>query len=194
MSDALDAARQALRARQGKGARYDAPNAPARELDWARRGTAYFLRLLNDLSDQALDASSRIPGLSRRRLIAHAGYHARLLGEMIAWGRAGRTEPFPRAATVTAEELDFGEIQPPHALRYLFEHAAVHLNVEWRDMTDEDWDRVVEVGGGRSIALSETALERAHLLWAGAFALDAGGRSADLPRDFPGNPEFPASL
>jgi maleylpyruvate isomerase len=194
MIDPLDAARQALRARQGEGARYDAPSAPARELDWARRGTAYFLRLLNGLADDVLDAPSRIPGLSRRRLVAHAGYHARLLGEIIAWGRAGRREPFPRAATVTAEELDFGEIQPPHALRYLFEHAAVHLNVEWRDMTDEDWDRVVEDGDGRRVALSDTALERARLLWAGAFALDAGGRDADLPRDFPRNLEFPASL
>jgi maleylpyruvate isomerase len=80
----LDKARAALRKRQGSGARYDASSAPARELDWARRGTAYFARLLNPLSDGDLDAPSAVQGFSRRHIVAHIGYHARVLSEIVA--------------------------------------------------------------------------------------------------------------
>jgi maleylpyruvate isomerase len=60
-------ARALLRERQGAGARYDSPIAPARDLLWARRGTAYFARKLNELSDSELDAPSRVAGWSRDR-------------------------------------------------------------------------------------------------------------------------------
>lgn len=50
------AAREALKARQGKGARYDAPNAPAEDLLLARRGTAHFARKLMELPDAELYA------------------------------------------------------------------------------------------------------------------------------------------
>ncbi|MGB0411134.1 MAG: maleylpyruvate isomerase N-terminal domain-containing protein, partial [Pikeienuella sp.] len=71
------AAREALRARQGKGARYDAPNAPHDDLLLARRGAAYFARKLAELNDADLNAPSLRAGWSRRHLIAHTGYHAR---------------------------------------------------------------------------------------------------------------------
>ena len=71
MTDSLEAARAALQARQGEGARYDAATAPARDLDWARRGTAYFARMLNGLSDAALDTGMQgMPEARRRRVIS----------------------------------------------------------------------------------------------------------------------------
>ena len=89
MSDPLEAARAALRERQGSGARHDAANAPHRELDWARRGTAYFARMLNGLSDADLDGPSAVPGSLRRVVVAHAGYHARALSEVVSRARQG---------------------------------------------------------------------------------------------------------
>ncbi|MDO1582646.1 maleylpyruvate isomerase N-terminal domain-containing protein [Rhizobium oryzicola] len=181
MSDALEEARRVLRDRQGGGARYDAPTAPATELQWARLGTAYFARLLNGLSDDALDEPSTVEGFSRRRLVALVCYQARLLGELVAWGRSGRTEPFPREATVTVNELDFGIIQPSRALRNLFEHTAIHLNVEWRDMSDADWQRAVRDAAGHEIRLGQTPLLRARTIWSAALALRCGARQTDVP-------------
>ena len=66
MATSLDDARAELRARQGAGARYDSAGAPARELDWVRRGTSYFARILNGLRDDEFDQPSLIPGLSYR--------------------------------------------------------------------------------------------------------------------------------
>jgi len=184
MSQALENARIALRERQGEGARYDAALAPSQPLDWARRGTAYFARLLNDLTDRALDEASAVDGFSRRRLVAYVGYHARLLSEVGAWGRTGETGRFPRKVEVAADDLEFGITQPSRALRYLFDHAAVHLNVEWRDLSNEDWDRSVTDSEGQTIRLRDTPLMRARVLWLLALDLNSGGRFADIPGDF----------
>jgi maleylpyruvate isomerase len=184
MSQTLEEARIALRERQGGGARHDAPLAPSQALDWARRGTAYFARLLNDLSDRALDEASAVEGFSRRRLVAYAGYHARLLSEVVAWGRTGEVGRFPRNIEVADDDLEFGITQPSRALRYLFDHAAVHLNVEWRDLSNADWDRSVADAQGQPIRLRDTPLMRARLLWLLVLDLNSGGRFADMPTDF----------
>lgn len=184
MSQTIDEAREALRERQGIGARYDAANAPARELDWARRGTAYFARLLNELSDADLDAPCALPGLSRRHLIAHVGYQARMLSEIIAWVRTGQNGPFPRTARVSGSDVALGATLPSHALRHLFHHSEAHLNVEWRDLSDADWDACVQDAADQQVLLRETPAIRAHALWLHAVDLAAGGRFADMPPDF----------
>lgn len=184
MAEGLEAARAALRARQGGGARYDAAHAPARELDWARRGTAYFARMLNGLSDAALDEPTRIAGVSRRQMVAHVGYHARLLSEIVAWARSGAASRFPLDATLNAEDIRRQATQPVRALRNLFAHSAVHLNVEWRDLSDAQWDASVQDRAGRPIAIRNTPWRRALAVWLHAIDLGNGGRFDDLPPDF----------
>ncbi len=179
-----EAARQALRERQGAGARYDAANAPARELDWARRGTAYFARALNNLTDSDLDGPSRLAGLSRRQVIAHVGYQARMLSQAIAWVRARNAGPLPRRAEVASADVDLGATLPARALRHLFEHSEVHLNVEWRDLTNTEWDSDVRDAAGRQVSLRETPVIRARAVWLHAIDLENGGRFADIPPDF----------
>src|SRR5690606_34928742 len=86
------AAHEQLRARQGRGARYDSAGAPASDLLLARRGTAYFARKLNELADTDLDLPSLREGWSRRHLIAHIGYHARALAHAMEGARAGTAQ------------------------------------------------------------------------------------------------------
>jgi maleylpyruvate isomerase len=173
-----EAARDALRARQGAGARYDAAAAPARELGWARRGTAYFARLLNDLPDEALPAPSRVPGWTRAHVVAHVGYNARALARLVEWARTGLEMPMYESAEARATEIELGSTLPPRALRNLFNHAEVHLNVEWRDLTDHQWDIVVG-----DLAVRETPWTRAREIWLHAVDLDATGTFIDLPPD-----------
>jgi maleylpyruvate isomerase len=183
VNQTLEEARAALRERQGRGARYDAAVAPARELDWARRGTAYFARLLNNLSDEDLDAPSALAGVSRRYLVAHIGYQARRLSEIVAWARTGQTGAFPQAAEVGGEDMALGLTLPARALRYLFEHSEVHLNVEWRDLSDVGWDAMVIDATSRRVAIRETPTIRARALGSSAVSLGVGGRIADMPAD-----------
>jgi maleylpyruvate isomerase len=174
-----EAAREALRARQGAGARYDAAAAPAKELAWARRGTAYFARKLRELRDDALTAPSLLPAWSRAHVIAHVGYNARALARLVEWARTGVEMPMYESAAARVAEIELGSTLPPRALRNLFDHAEVHLNVEWRDLTDEQWDAVV---GGT--AIRETPWMRAREIWIHAVDLDNGGSFLDMPADF----------
>ena len=191
VTDGLEAERAALRQRQGAGARYDAANAPVRELSWARRGTAYFARLLNTLSDADLDAPSAIEGVPRREIVAHVGYHARALGEIIAWARQHPGLSLPVKASLETGDIRRKATQPARALRNLFAHAEIHLNVEWRDLDETQWDAVAEDAGGKRFAIRETPRMRARVIWLHALDLDAGGRLADVP---PGLAEHMAQL
>ncbi|EKF21005.1 maleylpyruvate isomerase N-terminal domain-containing protein [Nitratireductor pacificus] len=176
-----DQARAALRARQGMGARYDAPAAPAGDMLLARRATAFFARKLNELTDAALDLPSSRPGLPRRHLIVIAGYQARMLAELVAWVREGQAGPPPRRANVEPDEIAWGMTLPSHALRNLVRHAVVHLDVEWRDLSDRQWEQTVTDAGGVALSIRETPMIRARTLREIVMDLDVGVTTANLP-------------
>ncbi|GLQ55586.1 maleylpyruvate isomerase N-terminal domain-containing protein [Devosia nitrariae] len=175
-----EGAREALRERLGVGARYDAAAAPARELGWARRGTAYFARKLNELRDEALDGASLIPGWSRRHVVALIGYQARWQALAIEQLRTGEAVALPDQAE-QAGQIVLAATLPARALRNLFDHAEVHLNVEWRDLSNSLWERSVRDIDGGSVAVRATPWIRARALWVHAVDLDNGGAYLDFP-------------
>lgn len=172
-----------FRDRQGPGARYDAASAPAVALKWARRGTAYFARKLNELSDEEFDGATVIPGWSRRRLIAHVGYQARALSRIVEAARTGERCAFASEGE-RAAELDHGETLPHRALRHLFYHSEVHLNVEWRDIPNEGWETTVPDVAGEPLPIRDTPFIRASAVWIHAVDLNNHGSLRDFPRDF----------
>ncbi len=178
-----EAARAALRERLGPGARYDAPNAPARELAWARRGTAYFARKLNQLTDAELDAPSRQPGWTRRHVVSHVGYNARALTRLLHWARTGVPTPMYSSTEHRNAEIESGATLPARALRSLFKHSEVHLDVEWRDLPADRWDEQVRTAQGRMVPVRETAWMRTREVWVHALDLDNGARAQDFPAD-----------
>lgn len=176
-------AKAALRARQGSGARYDSANAPSAELLLARRGTAYFARKLNELSDAEMNGASAIKGWSRHHVIAHVGYHARALTRLIAWGQTGVETPLYPSIATRDREIKLGATLPTRALRHLFQHSEVHLNVCWRDLEDAHWQAQVRDMDGKTITLKDTVLLRARLVWHQAVALNTGGNARDIPAE-----------
>lgn len=173
----------ALRERQGAGARYDAENAPHENLALARRGTAYFARKLMELDDDDLDAPSLLPGWSRRHLVAHVGYNARAVARLVEWARTGVETPMYTSDSQRWDEIVFGSTLPVRALRHLVDHAAVHLNVEWRDLEDDQWNHPVVTAQGRTVPVRETAWMRAKEVWVHAVDLDDGGSFLDFPAE-----------
>jgi maleylpyruvate isomerase len=171
----------ALRERLGKGARYDSPAAPAPELLWARRGAAYFARKLGELDDDGLDGQSLLPGCGRRLLISHVGYQARALARIAEAAREERERESLGDPDQPLDDVALGATLPAHALRYLFEHAQAHLNVEWRDLSDAAWDRPVETLGGRRVTPRDTVRERALSIWVHTVDLGNGGSIHDFP-------------
>ncbi|WP_202310854.1 maleylpyruvate isomerase N-terminal domain-containing protein [Mesorhizobium sp. L-8-10] len=174
-------ARAQLRERQGAGARYDSVAAPAQDLILARRGTAYFARKLNELSDAALDAPSLVPGWSRRYVVADVGYHARGLARLVEAARQGRPQEILSEPENQREDVAFGATLPAHALRYLFHHSEVHLNVEWRDLDEAAWRASVRTLQGVAVSAGRTPWLRARAIWQRAVDLDNGGSYSDFP-------------
>lgn len=147
----------------------------------ARRGTAFFARKLNELTDEELDGDSLLPGWSRRHLAAHIGYNARAIARLIEWAATGVETPMYSSPTARNQEIDFGATLSPIALRNLTDHAAVHLSVEWRDLPDENWSNLVKTAQGRTVPASETVWMRTREVWLHAVDLNNGATVTDIP-------------
>ena len=183
LSSAEQSARDALRERQGTGARYDAPEAPHADLLLARRGAACFARKLGELRDNDLSAASLRAGWSRRHLIAHAGYHARTLARLVEGARTGVHQDMHVSEQARLEEIELGATLPDRALRSLVYHATIHLDVEWRDLTDVQWETPLVLSDGARIIARDTPRLRASEIWQCAIDLGNGGRTADIPAE-----------
>jgi maleylpyruvate isomerase len=147
----------------------------------ARRGQAYFSRKLTELRDDQFDAPSLLPGWTRRHLVAHVGYNARANARLVEWAATGVETPMYDSPTQREDEINFGATLPIEALRNLSAHAAVHLNVEWRDLTEEAWFHEVRTAQGRLVPVRETVWMRTREVWLHAVDLANGGRVADFP-------------
>lgn len=167
------------------GARTDNVSDPtlAAELLLARRGQAFFSRKVNELRDEDFAGPSRVPGWSRAHVVAHIGYHARAVARLVEGAAAGRQVPMYDTPQQHAEEVDFGATLPVEALRNLVAHAAVHLNVEWRDLPAGEWSSSVLLEDGSTAPASATAWLRARELWLGALDLRNGADATDLPAE-----------
>ncbi|UZX03283.1 maleylpyruvate isomerase family mycothiol-dependent enzyme [Arthrobacter sp. CDRTa11] len=147
----------------------------------ARRGTAFFARKLNELSDADLDGPSLLPGWTRRHVTAHIGYNARALARLIEWAATGIETPMYASPEARNQEIAFGATLSPIALRNLFDHSAVHLNVEWRDLPADAWHHKVKTAQGRIVPAEETVWMRTREVWIHAVDLDNGATFADIP-------------
>lgn len=152
----------------------------AAELLAARRGQAFWARALTDLRDADFDGPSSLPGWSRRHVIAHVGFHARALARLVEGARTGIEQPMYSSLADRDAEITFGATLPVEALRNLAAHAAVHLNVEWRDLPEERWSALVSLPDGRRVPVSATVGMRAREVWRHALDLDSGASAAEV--------------
>jgi len=147
----------------------------------ARRGTAFFARKLNELTDAELDGDSLLPGWTRRHVVAHVGYNARAVARLVEWAATGVETAMYPSVEVRNHEIDFGATLSPIALRNLFDHSAVHLNVEWRDLPADAWHHKVKTVQGRTVPAEETVWMRTREVWVHAVDLDNGATFKDIP-------------
>ncbi|MCG2624473.1 maleylpyruvate isomerase family mycothiol-dependent enzyme [Arthrobacter sp. I2-34] len=164
-------------------ARQDLAGDPAllQDLLTVRRGTAFFGRKLNELTDDQLKEPSLLPGWTRAHVVAHVGYNARAIARLMAWANTGVETPMYASPEARNGEIDYGATLPPAALRHLYEHSAIHLNVEWRDTPDAAWSHLVKTAQGRTVPASETVWMRIREVWIHAVDLDNGATFADIP-------------
>ncbi|WBL19569.1 maleylpyruvate isomerase family mycothiol-dependent enzyme [Citricoccus sp. NR2] len=166
-------------------ARYDLATDPVlkQQLLTVRRGTSFWHRKVQEIHDDHLDEPTRLQGWTRRHLIAHVGYNARAIQRLVSWANTGVKTPMYASPEDRAREIKLGATMPARALRHLDHHAAVSLNVEWRDTPPEAWAAVVRTAQGREVPLSETVWMRTREVWLHAIDLVNGARFSDIPAE-----------
>ncbi|AEE47113.1 maleylpyruvate isomerase N-terminal domain-containing protein [Cellulomonas fimi] len=150
----------------------------------ARRAQAYYARQLRGVPDAALDEASAVPGWTRRRLVAHVALDARSMTRRTEWAVAGHYEPLWSSSAERDEVESFTATLPPQALRNLAQHAAIHLDVEWRDLPADAWEIAFNDLDGARTSFRASVPARAQLLWRAALALGHGGRIDDVPAQY----------
>jgi maleylpyruvate isomerase len=166
-----------LRSRLGKGARFDAEGAPTDALRLARHGMAFFARHLNALSDDQLSDPAHVKGWTRAHVVAHVSIEARSQALALTALRGQVLED----DFDWDPDVDLTATLPPRALRHLYDHAHVHVNVEWRDLASADWSRTVALSPDDRLPAQDLPLRQAGLLWWGTVALNASARPDDIP-------------
>jgi len=152
-----------------------------RDLATVRLGTAYFRRALLRVPDTAFSAPSLLPQWRRSQLIAHVGYNARAIARLVNWAATGVETPMYASPQARGHEIEIGATLRPDALRSLCEHAAIDLDVRWRDLPDDRWSATVVTAQGREVPAAETLWMRSREVWLHAVDLDVGGRLEDIP-------------
>ena len=147
----------------------------------ARRGQAYFSRLLVQLSDAAFADPSLVAGWDRSHVVAHVGLHARALTRLTEEASTGVRDPLYGSEAELDRDVALAATLPVQALRNLSAHAAVHLNVEWRDLPEPAWAHVVETDEGEHVPVAATVAMRAREVWTRGVDLGNGGRFTDIP-------------
>lgn len=177
LSDPLRKEREALRERQGSGARYDAPNAPTESLLLARRGYSYFARKFSELKDEELAGPSLREGWTRSHVIADVSYYARRQ----AIALKGLREDLSSDELKWTGDVNLAATLPARALRSLFQHTKVHLDVEWRDLANSDWDKSLSIYGEAKLEVRRLPLLCADNIWSSVILLNNGAREVDKP-------------
>ncbi|WP_156761189.1 maleylpyruvate isomerase N-terminal domain-containing protein [Microbacterium karelineae] len=163
----------------------------AADLLLARRGQAFYARVLGDLPDRDLAGPSRVPGFSRARIVAHVALEAREVARVVEAVRTSDDPPSLAAPGARRDEIDFAATLPAEALRNLAAHAAVHLNVEWRDLPADGWRRPIRTAGAAEITPWSTVRHRARELWGRALDLDGVALERDVPPEILGGLPLP---
>jgi maleylpyruvate isomerase len=147
----------------------------------ARLGQAFFSRALNNLRNDSFTQPSALPAWSRAHVVAHVGYHARALERLVECAETGTARPAYADPAARDAEIDLGATLSTRALRHLSDHAAIALDVAWRDLPPELWSTQVHTGPGRRVAISDTVWTRAREVWVHAIDLRSGAAFGDLP-------------
>lgn len=150
-------------------------------LQIVNRGTSYFSGQLAHIDNEDFGEPTLLPDWDRFYLVAHVGYNARALVNLVNWASTGVETPMYSSPKARGEEIARGATLPPGALRNLHSHSVVQLNVAWRDCPREAWDAEVKTAQGRTVPMSETLWMRTREVWLHAVDLDVNGRFSDIP-------------
>ncbi|MGY1619688.1 maleylpyruvate isomerase N-terminal domain-containing protein [Geodermatophilus sp. SYSU D00691] len=152
-------------------------------LPWWEDGERHLATALGRLVDEEFDRPSRLPGWSRRTVLAHVARNADALVNLLTWARTGVETPmYPSqeardAGIAETARLGSDELRGEVLL------ATKRLVDAVREMPEEAWTADVRTFQGRTVPAAEVPWMRCREVWVHAVDLDTGVTFADVPED-----------
>ena len=149
--------------------------------DWMDKHTQLFLSALQRLTDADLeDACPRLPGWTRRHLIAHVHYNAEALRRLVSWAGSGIENRMYASAEQRATEIESGATLPAGTLRQLVVRSADALARDLDALDAQAWHAEVITAQGRQVPAIEIPWMRSREVAVHAVDLEAGVTFDDL--------------
>lgn len=152
-------------------------------LRWVRDGTELLLAGVDALDDGALVAPSGLPAWSRAHVIAHVGFNAVALMNLITWARTGEPQAMYESAARRDRDIEQGATWPAPRLRDLVSRTSTELEDGFASLDDRTWTTEVVTALGRRVAASQIPWMRTREVGIHAVDLRAGIEFTDLPDD-----------
>lgn len=150
-------------------------------LSLARRGTAHYSGQLALLDNDEFTEPTALEGWTRNHLIAHVGYNAAAVSNLMHWATTGEETPMYESPKARGEEIAYGATLNPAALRNLHDHTVARLDVAWRDAPEAAWAAEVITAQGRTVPAAETLWMRSREVWIHAVDLGVRATFSDIP-------------
>ena len=145
-------------------------------------GTALFTRAVERLPEDGLDAATRLPGWSRRHVIAHVSLNAEALGRLVRWA-IRRATPMYASAGQRARDIEDALNWPNCRPRSFVESTAAQLAADLDLPPQDRWTAEVVTAQGRTVAATEIVWMRTREVAVHAVDLAAGVDFEDLPEE-----------
>ena len=125
--------------------------------------------------------SGSCSAMTRAHVVAAVGYEARRLALALEPLCPADNAPPPESLADTLPPLDLAATLPARALRHLFDHSAIHLDVCWRDLPGKSWDETITDPRRETVTMRDLPRRRALTLWRQVLALGNGASLRDAP-------------
>ncbi|WP_207930341.1 maleylpyruvate isomerase family mycothiol-dependent enzyme [Streptomyces hainanensis] len=153
-------------------------------LGWVAEGTTLCRNAVAGLDERALGAPSRLPGWTRKHVVAHLAGNAEAIGNLVHWARTGERTPMYGSPEERGAAIEAGAALPADRLVAWFDESALALGDAMAELTADQWRTEVTTAQGRTVPAGETPWMRAREVLVHAVDLGTGVGFADLPEPF----------
>ncbi|ONI79091.1 hypothetical protein BWI15_00150 [Kribbella sp. ALI-6-A] len=155
-----------------------------RTRQWVTAGTRLLEKTVASLDDEELDEPSRLPGWTRRHVIAHLAANADALGRLVSWAHTSVEQHMYASADQRDAEIKLGASLPTSQLRTWLQSSAQDLEAGMDQLSDTEWHCLVITGQGRTVPADELPWLRSREVLVHTIDLNAGPEFFDLPAAF----------
>ncbi|MGW0948094.1 maleylpyruvate isomerase family mycothiol-dependent enzyme [Streptomyces sp. NPDC002623] len=150
---------------------------------WTRAGTDLLVHTAAQLDERAYDAPSRLPGWSRKHVVAHVAANADALANLVHWAATGTPTPMYASPEERAAGIREGSRQPGARLTEWLRLSCDALEKAMEALDAGRWAAQVLTAQGRTVPAAEIPWLRTREVWVHAVDLGSGPGFAALPAD-----------